>query len=90
MPCHDEWEDEDSDGESWDDSDADEPDDEDEDETVPCPYCRKPIHEDSERCPHCESYISREDAPPGRKPGWMIVGAVAVLVVVYIWIRYRV
>ena len=32
-------------------------------DTVPCPYCRAPIHEDAERCPKCENYISREDAP---------------------------
>ena len=37
--------------------------DDDEEATVPCPYCRHPIHEDSPRCPACGNYISAEDAP---------------------------
>jgi hypothetical protein len=60
---------------------------EDEEEpTVPCPYCGDEVHEDAQRCPSCERYISREDAPPGRKPLWLIVGVVACLYVVYRWI----
>ena len=61
-------------------------DDDDADDTVPCPYCRKPVHEDAQRCPYCERYLSREDAPPARKPWWMILGVVACLYVVYRWI----
>jgi hypothetical protein len=74
------------DDEDWDETAEEDASDDDEEETVPCPYCRRPILEDSPRCPHCESYISREDAPPGHKPLWFLVGAAAVLVVVYIWI----
>jgi predicted nucleic acid-binding Zn ribbon protein len=59
----------------------------DEEESIPCPYCGKQVHEDSQRCPHCESYISREDAPATVKPLWLLLGTAAVLVVVYIWIR---
>src|SRR5882724_10524213 len=51
-------------------------DDDDEEPTVPCPYCRREIHEDSQRCPYCEQYISQEDAPPGQKPWWLIAGVV--------------
>jgi hypothetical protein len=54
--------------------------------TIPCPYCRREIHEQSQRCPCCEQYISQEDAPPGRKPWWLIAGVVACLYVVYRWI----
>jgi hypothetical protein len=54
--------------------------------TIPCPYCRREIHEESQRCPYCEHYISQEDAPPGRKPWWLIVGVVFCLFVVYLWI----
>ena len=60
--------------------------DDDEDVTIPCPYCRRPIYEDSQRCPHCGNYISEEDAAPRRKPWWIIVGTVAVLYIVYRWI----
>jgi hypothetical protein len=78
--------------ESWDDDaqsgdddayfDDDETDDD--SETIPCPYCHRPIHEDSERCPHCEQYISSVDAP-SRKPWWMVVGVIVCLYLVYRW-----
>ena len=62
------------------------PEDEDDEPTVPCPYCRKQILEDTPRCPYCENYISEEDARPARKPWWILVGVVAGLYVVYRWI----
>ena len=48
--------------------DLDESDDLDEEdgdsgETMPCPHCFGTIYDDSERCPHCGEYLSREDAP---------------------------
>ena len=61
--------------------------DEDEEATVPCPYCRCPMHEDSTRCPHCGNYISDEDAVPARKPWWIILGVVLALYVVYRWLH---
>ena len=67
-------------GDEW----EDDPDDE--SETVPCPYCRRPIHEDAERCPYCEQYISAEDAPPPRKPWWIILGVALCLFAAYRWI----
>ncbi len=71
----------------------DEPEDEEDDDvgadddepTLPCPYCRREILEDAERCPYCGSYISREDAPPARKPWWLIIGVVIALYAVYRW-----
>jgi hypothetical protein len=85
MPCHDDDYDDDAEewgGNDWDDYEADEPGD----DTVPCPYCRELIHEDAQRCPHCERYVSAEDAPPARKPWWIILGAAACLGAVYWWI----
>lgn len=73
----DDWEDQ-----SGDDDYGDDPDDE---PTIPCPYCGEEIHEDSPRCPHCEHYVSREDAPPARKPVWIIVGVLLCLFAVYLW-----
>jgi hypothetical protein len=76
------------DDEDWDETGGEEDAfDDGEEVTVPCPYCRRPILEDSPRCPYCENYLSREDASPARKPLWFLVGAAAVLAVVYIWIR---
>jgi hypothetical protein len=69
---------EDDPGLAYDPKDHDGPEQDDEEPTIPCPYCRRAIHEDSERCPYCERYISREDAP-ARKPWWIILGVVACL-----------
>lgn len=66
--------------EDWDDPD-DEP-------TVPCPYCKRQIHEDAQRCPYCENYISEEDSPPSRKPWWIILGVLLALYAVYQWIMH--
>jgi hypothetical protein len=81
----DEWEDEE---EGWyrGTEDGEDMADEDEEPTIPCPYCKRQIHEESQRCPHCENYISAEDAPPTAKPWWIIVGTLLCLYVVYLWI----
>lgn len=78
----------DADEDDWDDEPEDEPEDGDDDEpTVACPYCRREIHEDAPRCPYCERYISAEDAPPARKPWWIVVTVAICLYLVYRWIR---
>ena len=51
-----------------------------------CPYCRREIHEDAPRCSHCGNYLSAEDAPPGPKRWWIILGVLVCLVLVYLWI----
>lgn len=69
----------------WDrDHDSDEEDEE--EPTIPCPHCRREIHEDSQRCPYCGQYLSREDSPPARKPWWFVLGVAACLYVVFRWI----
>src|SRR5690348_11913274 len=72
----------------WDDDDDVDGDlnveDDEEEPTIPCPYCRREIHEDSQRCPYCEHYISSEDAPV-RRPWWLVLGVGACLYVVYRW-----
>ena len=68
--------------------DADDGDDGDEGATVPCPYCRREIFEDSVRCPHCGEYISDEDAPPGKKPRWIVAGALLCLAAIWLWIMW--
>ena len=78
-PHDDEWDD--SDGSPIEDDDIDSDDDQ---PTVACPYCRREIHEDAQRCPYCEQYVSAEDSSPARKPWWIIIGAV-----VYLWVAFR-
>jgi hypothetical protein len=74
----DEWQPDDNDEES----DGDEP-------TIPCPYCRREVFEDSPRCPHCGQYISAEDAPPERKPWWIIIGVLLCFAAIWVWFMIR-
>ena len=78
-------EDDDEDDDEWDDE-GDGGDDSDEEPTVPCPYCRREMLEDSPRCPHCERYISAEDSPTPRKPLWVIATALICLAIVLWWL----
>ena len=73
-----------ADDDDWD-VDAEEWDD-DEEPLVPCPWCRREIPEDAPRCPYCEHYISREDAPASPKPWWILIGAVLALLGALVWI----
>jgi hypothetical protein len=68
------------------DEEDDEAEDDGDEPTVPCPYCKRQIHEDSQRCPYCEQYISDEDAPRNHKPWWIVAGVVVCLYIVFRWI----
>lgn len=47
---------------------------------VPCPHCRAEIDEESEQCPKCGTYLSREDAPPSKKSAiWIVVMVLALV-----------
>lgn len=60
-----------------------------EDSLEPCPYCGRDLPEDCPRCPYCERYVSDEDAPPARKPWWIILGALIAFYAAYTWIFGR-
>ena len=60
--------------------------DEEDEPTIPCPYCRREIHEDSPQCPHCGQYILEEDASATPKPWLIIVGVLLCLLVIWFWI----
>lgn len=60
--------------------------DADDDATEPCPYCGEAVYDDAERCPACGSYLSREDAPLGKRPWWLIAGIVLCILIVLTWI----
>jgi hypothetical protein len=80
----------DGESESFDDydTDADDVNADEEEPTVPCPYCRREIHEDANQCPYCEQYVSREDAPRQPKPWWLIGGVIVCLYVVWQWLKW--
>jgi predicted nucleic acid-binding Zn ribbon protein len=73
----------------WDDDSDDWEEDSDDDSLMPCPYCDRPIHNESVRCPHCGNYLSEEDAPRKPKPLWLILAALACLLAVLTWILGR-
>lgn len=78
----------DEDEDDWDDDEADygdDSEDSDEEPTVPCPYCRREILEDTPRCPYCERYISAEDHAGPRKPLWVIATSLLCLGVAIWW-----
>lgn len=78
--------DDDEEDDEWDEEAEDDGDEPDEEPTVPCPYCRREMLEDSPRCPHCERYISAEDhAAPG-KPLWVILTALICLAIALWWV----
>ena len=54
-------------------------------ETIACPYCRRPVYEQAELCPHCGSYLSFEDAPR-RYPWWLWAGVILGLIAVVLWV----
>lgn len=78
---HDPWNDDD-----WSDDDSVDWSDDEDEPTVPCPYCGAEIHEDAQRCPRCERYISEEDRPATLKPWWILVGVAAAMYVIYRWL----
>lgn len=80
------YEDDDDGGDDWDDDEDDLSDDSDDEPTVPCPYCRREMLEDSPRCPSCERYISEEDHAGPRKPVWVIATALVCLAIALWWV----
>lgn len=57
--------------------------------TIPCPYCRREIIEDAERCPYCENYISREDVSTGPRSSFWVVMVVLALLASVFWVMGR-
>lgn len=53
---------------------------------VPCPYCKREIAEDAERCPYCENYLSKEDAPPSQKSWFTIVMLALAILIAVMWL----
>ena len=76
--------DDDADEDDWNDDESDLEDGDDE-PTVPCPYCRREMLEDSPRCPACGNYISAEDSVLSGRPAWVYVTALVCLVIAVGW-----
>lgn len=61
--------------------------DADDEPTVPCPYCKEAILEDTPRCPYCERYLSAEDFARGSKPLWVTITALLCLAIA-VWLAF--
>ncbi len=74
---------------SYDDDDEepgdDEPGDDDEPSLVTCPYCREPMLEDAPQCPACGNYVTDEERSDARKPSWIVLVVVGLLIVAFAW-----
>lgn len=55
-------------------------------ETVPCPFCKRPVHEDADLCRHCRNYIGGEDAPRRRVPPFVWIGAALAALGAMTWV----
>ena len=63
--------------------------DDDVSDTDDCPYCGREMYAGAYRCPHCERYISKEDAPAGDKPLWMRLAAILAIVGALGWLLVK-
>ena len=61
--------------------------DEENDYTVDCPYCRRPIHEEAIRCPHCGQFVIHDSPAARRSQGWFwpFMVVLLVLVILVMW-----
>jgi predicted nucleic acid-binding Zn ribbon protein len=66
-------------------SDQDPDDDLDPEESVPCPFCKKLIHEDADVCPRCGNFVGAADAPR-RVPMVIWIGFALAILCVLVWV----
>lgn len=58
-------------------------------DTEPCPYCRKPVWDQADICPHCGTFVSFATVRR-RKPLWLILTvAICILIVLLCWVLTR-
>ena len=69
------------------DRDPEEPEDFDRDDdpfgtdTEPCPFCKREIHDQTDICPHCGNFISRDDGPVQVGPVWLVTAGVLLITI---------
>lgn len=59
--------------------------DDDASELVPCPHCGAQIHEESEQCPVCGTYVTHETSVwKGRSWLWIAFGMLGIIAVLLV------
>jgi hypothetical protein len=56
---------------------------------VPCPYCKREIHEDAVQCPYCGCYVSAGDGPTPAQPWWWIVAVALIVMLLLAYVLRR-
>ena len=89
QPTFDEDDSDDDDDDRDDDPSPSDQDDSEEEDTLPCPFCKKPVYERSDICPHCGNFISFEAESAYPRKLWFLVGVVLALgVVIMCYVAY--
>lgn len=56
-------------------------------DSIPCPFCKRPIHEDADVCPLCGNFVGGVDVPR-RVPRFVWVGVILAGLCVLTWILW--
>ncbi|RMF37031.1 MAG: hypothetical protein D6753_18325 [Planctomycetota bacterium] len=56
------------------------------DDFVACPICGEPVHEEAQRCPHCENYITPGMSSPQGRPLWFRIALLLAGLIVVYWL----
>lgn len=51
-----------------------------------CPYCKREISEDAQRCPYCGMYPFGADAPRPARPWWWWAALILLLLLLITWV----
>lgn len=66
--------------EDWEDPDPSDQNKHDDPEESPCPFCREPVSELADVCPHCRNFITHGEGPLHGRPMWKIVAILLIVV----------
>ena len=81
--------DDDEDDDDLEDPQPSDQDDSEDEDTLPCPFCRKPVYERADLCPHCGNFIAFQEQSAYPRKLWFVVGVVLALgVVIMAYVAY--
>lgn len=54
--------------------------------TSECPHCEAEVYEDTEHCPSCGEWLTRQELADNPSPPWAMVIAVLAIVALLLWL----